>query len=120
LAFILGESDSRRRSEQKRRRILMLVLVVVAFAVCWLPINFYHLLVDSGVINTDYHLFISVKIITFSVYLRKFQLNLTFFISKLLQFSKDLFESLLNYEKVKKEYFIRKPYQSTKQSIITQ
>ncbi|CAG2169542.1 unnamed protein product [Oppiella nova] len=35
----------------KRRRIKMLVLVVVVFAICWLPLNIYHLLTDFDAID---------------------------------------------------------------------
>jgi G protein-coupled receptor 83 len=35
----------------KRRRIKVLVLVVLVFAVCWLPFNVYHLLIDFNVLQ---------------------------------------------------------------------
>uniref|UniRef100_A0A6P6XUG0 Neuropeptide Y receptor type 5-like n=1 Tax=Dermatophagoides pteronyssinus TaxID=6956 RepID=A0A6P6XUG0_DERPT len=38
----------RRQLEVKRRRILMLSLVVAVFAICWLPLNLYHLTIDLG------------------------------------------------------------------------
>ncbi|CAG2171184.1 unnamed protein product, partial [Oppiella nova] len=34
------------RSESKRKTIKMLATVVVVFAVCWLPINVYHIIND--------------------------------------------------------------------------
>ncbi|XP_054158946.1 G-protein coupled receptor 83-like [Oppia nitens] len=55
-------NDDRRRqqSEAKRRRILMLALVVIVFAVCWLPINVYHLLVDFKLIKHNFTVFLVV------------------------------------------------------------
>ncbi|XP_054157481.1 G-protein coupled receptor 83-like [Oppia nitens] len=41
----------------KRRRIKVLVLVVLVFAICWLPFNIYHLLVDFDIINFSLSLF---------------------------------------------------------------
>ena len=54
-------SDERRRqqSDAKRRRITMLALVVCVFALCWLPLNVYYLLVDFKVIGHHFKLFIT-------------------------------------------------------------
>ena len=40
-----------------RRRIKMLALVVTVFAICWLPLNIYHLLTDFDVINYSFYMF---------------------------------------------------------------
>ncbi len=45
----IGEADEQQISSQiktKRKTIKMLIIVVIAFAICWLPINLFHLLND--------------------------------------------------------------------------
>ena len=42
----------------KRKRIIMLILVVVIFAVCWFPLNLYHLLNDFKLIRPNFRLFL--------------------------------------------------------------
>lgn len=52
----VGVISERRRiimEHCKRRRIVILVLVVLAFAICWLPLNLYNLLVDFDYTNKD-------------------------------------------------------------------
>jgi len=42
----------------KRKTIVMLLLVAVVFAICWLPLNLYHLLVDFTDLKDDFNTFI--------------------------------------------------------------
>ncbi|CAG2163302.1 unnamed protein product [Oppiella nova] len=59
--MIAGQStDERKRlqSEARKRRIVMLILVVTVFAICWLPLNLYHLLVDFELISRHYNIFL--------------------------------------------------------------
>lgn len=57
----VGEVSQQRQREmyqRKRKRIVMLILVVIIFALCWLPLNVYYLLVDFGVIQMNFHIFL--------------------------------------------------------------
>jgi hypothetical protein len=61
---LLAYVDNERRrlqSEVKRKRIVMLVVVVCVFALCWLPLNVYHLLVDFKITQHNFKLFIIVS-----------------------------------------------------------
>jgi hypothetical protein len=61
---VLVYVDNERRrlhSEVKRKRIVMLALVVCVFALCWLPLNVYHLLVDFKITQHNFKLFIIVS-----------------------------------------------------------
>ena len=58
ISYVSARSEVRNRTEQKRRRILMLFLVVAVFAICWFPINIYHLLADFQLINHNYKIFL--------------------------------------------------------------
>mgnify|MGYP002715448274 CR=1 FL=1 len=53
-----GKKSKQNHFEQKRRRIIMLILVVVIFAVCWFPLNLYHLLNDFKLIRSNFRLFL--------------------------------------------------------------
>ena len=44
-------AQSQRLTEKKRRRIIMLILVVSIFALCWLPLNIYYLIIDYNFMN---------------------------------------------------------------------
>ena len=51
---IIGSvSEDRRESLNRRklRRIKMLIIVVIVFAICWLPLNIYHILSDYKIIS---------------------------------------------------------------------
>jgi hypothetical protein len=37
--------------QSKRRTIMMLIAVCVVFAICWLPLNIYHIITDYGLVN---------------------------------------------------------------------
>ncbi|XP_054160001.1 G-protein coupled receptor 83-like [Oppia nitens] len=58
IANLRGSIEAKRRQRHKRRRILMLVLVVAIFAICWLPLNIYHLLMDLHLAPHNYKIFI--------------------------------------------------------------
>lgn len=55
-------SKRQRQLEQKRRRILMLSLVVAVFALCWLPLNLYHLIIDLGLGTHRLNVFLLVSL----------------------------------------------------------
>ena len=40
------ENQHARRSRHKKKSIKMLMIVVIVFAICWMPLNLYHLLTD--------------------------------------------------------------------------
>ena len=59
--LIAGHSNDERRrqtAEARKRRIVMLALVVTTFAICWLPLNLYHLLCDFHLIQRNFKIFI--------------------------------------------------------------
>ncbi len=62
IAGMSNDERKRRQIEVKRRRIIMLTLVVIVFALCWLPINTYHLLVDFKVTKHNFKIFVLVSI----------------------------------------------------------
>ena len=43
--------QSQRLTDKKRRRIVMLILIVSIFALCWLPLNIYYLIIDFNFMN---------------------------------------------------------------------
>ena len=45
------QSQSQRLTDKKRRRIIMLILIVSIFALCWLPLNIYYLVIDFNIMN---------------------------------------------------------------------
>lgn len=54
-------TDTRRHKkylEAKRRRLFMLALVVLVFAICWFPLNLYHILADAGAIGHNFVVFL--------------------------------------------------------------
>ena len=53
-----GKKSKQNHFDKKRKRIIMLILVVVIFAVCWLPLNLYHLLNDFKLIRSNFRLFL--------------------------------------------------------------
>ncbi|XP_054164832.1 G-protein coupled receptor 83-like [Oppia nitens] len=58
---LAGQSTDQRKRQQsdaRKRRIAMLILVVTVFAICWLPLNLYHLLVDFELISRHYNIFL--------------------------------------------------------------
>ena len=59
---IVGSVSEDRRefmNRRKLRRIKMLIIVVLVFAICWLPLNIYHILSDYKVIEYSSLLFFS-------------------------------------------------------------
>ncbi|CAG2161942.1 unnamed protein product [Oppiella nova] len=58
LAGQLNDDRRRHQSDARKRRIVMLALVVTAFAICWLPLNMYHLLCDFGLTRRNFKVFI--------------------------------------------------------------
>lgn len=61
---LTGDGDDRKKKrslEAKRRRIFMLALVVIVFAICWLPLNLYHLIIDSGLMKHSLSTFLVVS-----------------------------------------------------------
>ncbi|XP_054157482.1 G-protein coupled receptor 83-like [Oppia nitens] len=57
---IVGQITESHRStlvRRKWRRIKMLIMVVLVFAICWLPFNVFHLLMDFYIIGYSYTLF---------------------------------------------------------------
>ena len=92
--LIAGQSNNERRrhhSEARKRRIIMLALVVTTFAICWLPLNLYHLLCDFHLIERNFkifilchwfamssvwyvHVFSMIKLINFPVYLTQLKI----------------------------------------------
>lgn len=63
LVAAAADDDKRRRRhlEAKRRRIIMLITVVVCFAICWLPLSLYHLIIDFGLANHKLSVFLVVS-----------------------------------------------------------
>lgn len=57
----VNERKRRRALDAKRRRILMLALVVIVFAICWLPLNLYHLTTDLGLSSHRLSVFLIVS-----------------------------------------------------------
>ena len=49
-----------RQMAAKRKTIIMLLLVAIVFALCWLPLNLYHLLVDFAGFQNDFNTLIVV------------------------------------------------------------
>ena len=60
LAAHSTDQTYRRHCEAKRKRIVMLVLVCATFALCWLPLNCYHLLIDLHLVPHNYTVFLIV------------------------------------------------------------
>lgn len=60
LAAHSTDQTYRRYCEAKRKRIVMLILVCATFAICWLPLNCYHLLVDLHLVPHNYTVFLVV------------------------------------------------------------
>lgn len=63
VSSVADDNDKRRRRhlEAKRRRIIMLITVVVCFAICWLPLSLYHLIIDFGLANHRLSVFLVVS-----------------------------------------------------------
>ncbi|XP_075677092.1 uncharacterized protein LOC142645225, partial [Dermatophagoides pteronyssinus] len=57
LCNVQENAKTRIKQRKKLRRLLMLILMVMAFAICWLPLHLFHLLIDSNLIDYNYHLF---------------------------------------------------------------
>ncbi|XP_054157471.1 G-protein coupled receptor 83-like [Oppia nitens] len=57
---VISEIHKTQMVRIKRRRIKMLVLVVTAFAICWFPLNVYHLLTDFDIIDYSLTIFFIV------------------------------------------------------------
>ena len=60
LATHTSDQNHRRYCDAKRKRILMLILVCATFAICWLPLNCYHLLIDLHLVPHNYTVFLIV------------------------------------------------------------
>lgn len=54
------------QSKAKKKTIVMLLLVAGVFAICWMPCNVYHLLVDFGIISRDFDTVVIVQWIAMS------------------------------------------------------
>jgi hypothetical protein len=60
MATHASDETNRRYCEAKRKRIVMLILVVATFAICWFPLNTYHLLIDLHLVPHNYTVFLIV------------------------------------------------------------
>ncbi|XP_054164303.1 G-protein coupled receptor 83-like [Oppia nitens] len=66
LAAHSTDETYRRYCDAKRKRIVMLVLVCLTFAVCWLPLNAYHLLMDLNILPHNYTIFLILHALAMS------------------------------------------------------
>jgi G protein-coupled receptor 83 len=65
----IGEADEQQISSQiktKRKTIKMLIIVVIVFAICWLPINLFHLLNDFDLTEISLNAFYFVHWVAMS------------------------------------------------------
>ncbi|KAH9491127.1 neuropeptide Y receptor, partial [Dermatophagoides farinae] len=60
LCNVKGNAKTRIRQRKKNRRLLMLILMVMVFAICWLPLHLFHILIDIGLIDYNYRIFMMV------------------------------------------------------------
>lgn len=63
IASVVDDDRKRRRQFEAKRRIIMLALVVAVFALCWLPINLYHLTIDLGLAQNRLSVFVFVSLL---------------------------------------------------------
>ena len=71
-----GNAKTRIRQRKKNRRLLMLILMVMVFAICWLPLHLFHILIDIGLIDYNYRIFMMVSALPTYFFCFIFLLNL--------------------------------------------